>query len=202
MWPAHPAALVVAVPFDHGALVASSYRVAKTPWGLVAGSGVAPGFERALDGSTYAYSSGPAGVHDELCRLWREQLRPSVREKASSARPSWVFTYEDVEVPGPIGLYRDLGDGAAPTKWGWVLILRYLDPASEDVQAVLRAGELRLQWDLDLGAGLEVRLQALTKAFAWFASEWEWVGADIEVGIHEGGHRYSVDRVGLGGTEM
>lgn len=184
--------LAVAVPFDRGALVASSHRVAKTPWGLVAGRGVVAGFERASAEFAGARGPGLEGVQAELGYLWRD----------TSEKPSWLFSYEDVEGNGPIGLYRDFGDGPTATGWGWVLLSGHggQGPTS-DVKEALREGELRLQWDLDCGAGLDTRLEALRRAFAWFGSVWEWLGGDIEVGIHERGHHYSVDRVGVGEVE-
>jgi hypothetical protein len=123
-------------------------------------------------------------------------------DSVASEKPSWLFSYEDVEADGPIGLYRDFGDGPTATAWGWVLLSGSEgEGQSSIVKEVLREGELRLQWDLDRGADLDMRLEALRRAFAWFGSAWEWLGGDIEVGIHECGHRYSVDRVGVGGVE-
>lgn len=179
--------LSIAVPFDHGALVASSHRVAKAPWGLVAGSGVVAGFERAYGGFAGPRRPGLEGIHIELEYLWR----------GTSEKPSWLFSYEDVEADGPIGLYRDFGDGPIATGWGWVLLSGPRGwRATNDEKEVVREGELRLQWDLDRGADLDMRFEALRRAFAWFGSMWEWLGADFEMGIHERGQRYSVDRVG------
>lgn len=66
-----PVCLAIAVPFDHGALVASSHRVAEMPWGLVAGRGVVAGFERASAEFGVARGPGLEGVHVELGHLWR-----------------------------------------------------------------------------------------------------------------------------------
>ena len=181
-----PEVLAVAVPFDRGALVASSHRVAKTPWGLVAGRGVVAGFERASAEFARVRGPGLEGVQAELAHL-----RPNTSEKSS-----WLFSYEDVDVDGPVALYRDLGDGPIATGWGWVLLSGSVEQVPSDAKEVLREGELRLQWDLDRGADLNARLEALRGAFAWFGSSWAWLGGDIEVGIHERGHHYSVDRVG------
>ena len=180
--------LAVAVPFDRGALVASSHRVAKTPWGLVAGSGVVAGFERAFAEFAGVRGAGLEGVRAELAHL-----PPDTAEKSS-----WLFSYEDVDVVGPVALYRDLGDGPVATGWGWVLLSGPVEQGPSEVKEVLREGELRLQWDLDRGSDLDTRFEALRRAFAWFGSSWEWLGDDVEVGIHERGHHYSVDRVAAG----
>lgn len=194
-----PVSLAVAVPFDRGALVASSTRVAKTPWGLVAGSGVVAGFERASAECAGARGPGLEGVQAELGCLWRE-LFGRFADPLTPENPSWLFSYEDVRADGPIGLYRDFGDGPTATAWGWVLLSGpVVQGPTSDVKEVLRDGELRLQWDLDRGADLDTRFEALRRAFVWFGSAWEWLDTDIEVGIHELGHQYSVDRVALAG---
>jgi len=180
--------LAIAVPFAGGVLVASTCRVAKTPWGLVTGTGVGVGFERAAPAVAAPRRPGLDGVHATLGGLWHE---PS--EKAS-----WLFSYEDIAVGGFVGLYRDLGDGPIRIGWGWVLAsARIGEEPAGDVMEVLRSGELRLQWDLDRDVDLDSRFEALRRTFAWFRSAWEWVGDDIEVGIHESGHHYSVDRIAV-----
>jgi hypothetical protein len=180
--------MAAAVPFDRGVLVASSHRVAKAPWGLVTGSGVVTGFERPYGGFAGPRRPGLEGIHIELGYLWGD----------TSEKPSWLFSYEDVEADGSIGLYRDFGDGPIAIGWGWVLLSGHVGQgATSDEKEVLRDGELRLQWDLDRGSDLDMRLEALTRAFEWFGSMWEWLGGDFEVGIHEPGHQYSVDRVGF-----
>lgn len=193
-----PVCLTAVVPFDRGALVASSHRVAKTPWGLVAGSGVVAGFEHASTECAGARGSGLEGVQAELGHLWSD-LCGRFADPRTPEKPSWLFSYEDVKDNGPIGLYRDFGDGLTATGWGWVLLSGPVGqgPTSDEKEA-LREGELRLQWDLDRGADLDMRLEALRRAFAWFGAAWAWLGADVEVGIHEPGHHYSVDRVGVG----
>ncbi|MGZ8422510.1 MAG: hypothetical protein ACXW34_06435, partial [Nitrospira sp.] len=183
----YPQTLAVAVPFDRGALMASSHRVAKTSWGLVAGSGVVAGFERASAEFAGARGPGLEGVQAELAH----------HRIDTSDRLFWLFSYEDAGGNGPI-LYRDLGDGPSVIGWGWVLLSgQGGEGPSSDVREVLREGELRLQWDLDRGADLDTRLEALRRAFAWFRTSWEWLGGDMELGIHELGHYYSVDRVGV-----
>jgi len=162
---------------------------------------VVAGFERALEEFAGARGPGLEEVRVELGYLWRV-LCGRFTGSLASEQPSWLFSYEDAEGTGPIGLYRDLGDGPTATGWGWVLLSgREGRGPTSDVREVLRAGELRLQWDLDRSAGLDVRLEALRRAFAWFGSMWDWLGEDIEVGIHECGHRYSVDRIGVGEVE-
>ena len=194
-----PQTLAVAVPFDRGALVASSHRVAKTPWGLVAGRGVVAGFERVSAEFAGARGPGLGGVQAELAHLWRDLCgRPA--GPLTSDKPSWLFSYEDAGGNGPI-LYRDLGDGPVVIGWGWVLLSSPVGHEPGDAKETLREGELRLQWDLDRGADLDARLEALRRAFSWFRSSWEWLSGDIEIGIHECGHYYSVDRVGVGEAE-
>ncbi len=204
--------LTAVVPFDRGALVASSHRVAKMPWGLVTGSGVVAGFEIASTECAGARGPGLEGVQAELGCLWRDLCGRLVGEEGGSTlagadsiaseKPSWLFSYEDAKANGPIGLYRDFGDGPTATAWGWVLLSGPVAQGpTSDVKEVLREGELRLQWDLDRGADLDMRFEALRRAFAWFGSVWEWLDTDIEVGIHESGHHYSVDRVAVGEGE-
>lgn len=122
------------------------------PWGLVVGSGVVAGFEHASAELTGARGPGLAGVQAELGHLWRElcgrqaggggRSAPAPADPPTSEKPSWLFSYEDVEANGPIGLYRDFGDGPTAIAWGWVLLS---GPAGEgpsnDVKNVLREGD-------------------------------------------------------------
>ncbi len=185
--------LVIAAPFEGGVLVGSSGTVAKARWGLVAGAGVQRDSPRVAAAFSRSGRPGPDDVG-----LWLSGLSPSGGPVAAARGDSWVFSFES-EDPGEggspaVGLYAAKGQGVARLSWGAVSLV------GPDVgPGVLREGELRFQWDLDRGTGSDARLEAVTRTFAWYRATWEWVGDEVEVGIHERDHRYSVDRVGLRG---
>jgi hypothetical protein len=62
----------------------------------------------------------------------------------------------------------------------------------------LSEAELRLQWALEEEAGVEARVRAVVSVLGWLAQQIEQAGPDAEVGIHEEGCRFSVDRMRWG----
>jgi hypothetical protein len=67
--------------------------------------------------------------------------------------------------------------------------------ASSVTQTLAQEAGLRLQWELEQGTSLEVRLRGLVVVLGWLARELGTGQADCEVGIHEPDLRYYVDRL-------
>jgi hypothetical protein len=213
----------VAVPFATGVVLAGDGAglLVKTPWGLL--TGVGPSSEDRLKRAGAQFRVLPplsvAGIHRELRAL------AGHRDSPEQGPDRWLFSHEidpawtpyrQVDLPAEVGrrdqghrlgapveVYRDVGAGPRVSGWGAVLL------EGEDVHVrdgVGREAELFLQGRLERGKDLESRLEAALATVAWVMREeaggWDESGeapAGIEaiVGIHEAGHSYSVDRVGL-----
>lgn len=208
--------LAIAVPFRGGALITAAAEVprmgllpedparlhttvVKTPWGLLAGSATASTLDRVRRGLLQA---GAVTVRD-LSRELRALLPPDTGssllsyepEETAEADPRVLQELLDESRPrgnwlgGPIRLYRFDGEGASWLSWGAVVPPREL-PSDQ-----ARQGELHLQWGLDRGEGFDSRLEAVMATFAWFREQLPSLGPEVDVGVHEPGHRYSVDRM-------
>jgi hypothetical protein len=173
-------------------------RVVKAPWGLVAGT-AAPEIVGAL--RTLLHRSRVPSPDDVL---------PFSRTGGEGAgvQARWLFTYEPPESGGPrgwagamgamlpapermgapISLYRSSPHGHVRLSWGAVLLPEALDPE------VGREGTLRLHAALDEDGDPQARFAAVVDAFAWFAERAPGSGSEVDVGFHEEGHLYSVDR--------
>ena len=181
-------ALAVAVPFDRGALVASSHRVAKTPWGLVAGSGVVAGFERASAEFAGARGPGLEGVQAELAHLRPTHVREALvallvrgcresRARHPLPRPRRRPPCDRVGVGAAL---RTRGKRRRATR------RKSCAKASSDFSGISTAAPI---------STLAPRGPQTARSRGSGRRGSGWV-EDIEVGIHERGHHYSVDRVG------
>ena len=170
------------------ALVSNS--VLKTPWGLVAGS-FASGARTVL-----ARCGGP--LTDFSVDAVAAALACLQRAGGWGAAATWLLSYEPgpagPESPGkwlgaPVAMYRYAGGGLAAARWGMAAVR---GPAEAEV---VREGERRLHWALDRGVDLDTRLSVLLDFFGWMAERIPSVTGDVEVGLHEAGHRFAVDRL-------
>jgi hypothetical protein len=174
-------------------------RVVKTPWGIVAGTAPAD-IVAALRGLLHR-SSAPSP----------DDLLPFSREDSAGAgvHARWLFTYESPE-PGdsgawagaespapapssgrmgaPISVYRSSAHGPVRLSWGAVLLPEALAPD------LGREGTLRLHAVVADDDEQHARFSAVMGAFAWFAERVPGLLNEVDVGFHEPGHLYSVDR--------
>ena len=174
-------------------------RVVKTPWGIVAGTAPAD-IVGTLRGLLHR-SSAPSP----------EDLLPFSREsgEGSGLCARWLFTYEPPEAGdllpwagadtpdsgrtgSGISVYRSSTHGPVRLSWGAVLLPDALD------SDIGREGTLRLHAAVAADDDQHVRFAAVLDAFAWFAERVPGLLSEVDVGFHERGHLYSVDRFGLG----
>jgi hypothetical protein len=207
--------LAIAVPFRDGAIVGASAEilrtgllpedparlyttVVKTPWGLLTGASAA-----ALDRARRALLESPAltvtDIHRELLHL----LPPGAQAGLLSYEPeesteSDPRVLQELDAEGrprsatlglPVRLYRLAPHDVSWLSWGAVLPPAGISPDC------LREGELHLRWHLDKGADFDARLEAVMETFSWFRERLTSLSAEVDLGVHEPGHRFSVDRL-------
>ena len=181
-------------------------RVVKTPWGIVAGTAPAD-VVGALRGLLHRAS---APSPDDLLPFSREG---GAGVEGSGVHARWLFTYEPPEPgdprvwagaatpapdasPGgmgaPISVYRSSTHGPVRLSWGAVLLPEEFDAAAG------REGTLRLHEAIVDDDDQHARFAAVMDAFAWFAERSPGLLSEVDVGFHEQGHRYSVDRFAVG----
>lgn len=208
--------LAIAVPFRGGALIGAAAEVpregllpedparlhttvVKTPWGLLAGSATASSLDRVRRSLLQAGAVTVRDLSEDLrvllppdtgpCLLSYEpeeiaEADPRVRQELldeSRPRGSWLGS--------PVRLYRFDEETAWWLSWGALV------PPCELPRDQAREGELRLQWGLDRGEDFDTRLEAVMATFAWFQERLPSLGREVDVGVHEPDHRYSVDRM-------
>ena len=174
-------------------------RVVKAPWGIVAGT--APADVVGALRSLLHRSSAPSP--DDLLPFSLEGT------EGYDVHARWLFTYEppepgdllpwtgadapDLAQTGPaISVYRSSTHGPVRLGWGAVLLPEALD------SGVGREGALRLQAAVAADDDQHARFAAVLEAFAWFAERVPGPLSEVDVGFHERGHLYSIDRFGLG----
>jgi hypothetical protein len=208
--------VAIAVPFEQGAIVAASTEVpslpllpedparlhtgvVKTPWGLLAAAVPASALDRARRGLLRSRAVTVDEVRAELTGLLPPSDTPALlsyepdesmegdprilKELADEGRPrgAWLGL--------PIRLYRLLGAGGAWLSWGALLAPSTVSPDTT------RDAELHLQWGLDRGTAFDRRLEAVMATFSWLREREPALGTEVDLGVHEPGHRYSVDRL-------
>ncbi len=171
----------------------------KTPWGLLAGSATASALDRVRRSLLQATAVTVRDLSRELRALLPPDPGPCLLsfEPEESAAADPRVRQELLDEPpsrkgwlgDPVRLYRVDGDTASRLSWGGVLPPRELprDQAQE--------GGLHLQWSLDRGEDFDTRLEAMMTTFAWFQERLPSLGREVDVGVHEPDHRYSVDRM-------
>lgn len=207
--------LTIAVPFRDGGIVAASAdvlhtgilpedparlytTVVKTPWGLLAG-GSAAVLDRVRRAVLESEVVTVRDVHRQLMRLLppgdQAKLFSYEPEESLEHDPRVVTEFEEEGRPEaaklglPVRLYRVSAEGASWLSWGAVVSPQLLSAGDA------RDGELFLRLQLGNGSGFDDRLEAVMMTFSWFRERLPSLAAEVDVGIHEPGHRYSVDRV-------
>jgi len=194
--------LRLAIPFSGGVMLAASVSPAdplpsvrrpagslimKTPWGLVA---LSPG------------EVGQGDLREALSRPADQGIASLLRlaGRAASAAPAWpwLLSYEPdprSPVAGPAGasglsptLFRFDGRRLERVFWGVFLAppefeRHPLDDARRLLQGLLAGGE-----------DFEHRFLAVMEVFACAGGAASALGSELDLGIHEPDHRYSVDR--------
>ena len=173
-------------------------RVVKAPWGIVAGTAppdVVAALRRLLHRS-------PAPSPDDLLPFSGQT------EEGGGPHANWLFSYEPPEpcrppawagaaasgsgcTDAPVLVYRSSAHGPLPVSWGAVLLPEALDAE------IGREGTLRLHAAVADDRDPHARFTAVLAAFAWFAERVPGLGTEVDVGFHESGHLYSVDRFAL-----
>ena len=205
------AAAVLALPGER--VVQPLRRVAKAPWGIVAGTAPAD----VVDAVRGLLRRGAAPSPDDLLPFSRESGEGMGDRDRGDGAPcdwaggQWLFTYESPEagdlgawtgapvwdaIPGgresAVSVYRSSVYGPVRLSWGAVLL-----PEAFETD-VGREGTLRLHAAVTEDDGQDARFAAVMEAFAWFAEQVPGCPSEVDVGFHEEGHTYSVDRFRVG----
>jgi hypothetical protein len=207
--------VVIAVPFERGAIVAATTQeptvrllpedparlhtgVVKTPWGLLAALVPTSALDRSRRALLHSRAVTVAEIQDDVAGLLPPDGPPVLisyePEESAEGDPRLLRELADEGRSGgtwlglPIRLYR-LG-GQEPTRLSWGALVA--PPAMAPDLA--RDGELHLQWGLDRGTGYDSRLEAVMATFAWLREREPRLSPEVDLGIHDPGHHYSVDR--------
>lgn len=197
--------LILAAPFATGGLLAAvpllgeraSARILKAPFGLLAGDGPADRLLAARDRLVGLPEVGAASLAETLSEggsRWllslEGALRPGEAGSDLATSPSSYPGREEGLLGGPVALWRLREGELRRVYWGAVV------PPPGLPEEVRHEAELRLQWELEQGTGVDARMAALLAVVAWLGKRLPELGPDCELGIHEPGHFFSVDRVG------
>ncbi|HZJ02191.1 MAG TPA: hypothetical protein VFE20_00690 [Thermoleophilia bacterium] len=201
--------LLIAVPLQEGVLLS----LATSP-GEGGGSPRRGGPRRRVHKMSWGLLAGTSAVsRDRLERLSPADTQ-SPEEISGSARwlsepgSEWTFTHEPLygppgqELPAavregdrlgaPVRLYSfTAGANAGPRLVSWGLLVAPLTMGEE----LSQEAQLRLQWELERGTGLDERLRAVLAIFNWVGERSEALGPELDVGLHESDRRFTVDRM-------
>lgn len=135
---------------------------------------------------------------------WEETAVGSAGSRSAGATGTGASTVaRGREGKGPaassIGAYRvsfgSTGTGHGPpvhlSRLGWGAMV----PGPRDDPEVFGQSLVVLQEELSRGVQADVRLAAVIRTFAWAATRVPELGPELDVGLHEAGGRFSVDRV-------
>ena len=201
--------LLIAVPFKEGVLLALA-----TPPGEGGGSPRRGGPRRRVHKMSWGLLAGASPLsRDQLERLSSADIQSPAEVGGrggglSEPGSDWAFTYEPPYGPpglelspalregdrlgAPVGLYRlTAGLEPEPRLVSWGLLVP--PPAVGD--ELSQEARLRLQWELEQGTGLDDRLRAVLAIFNWVGERSEALGPELDVGLHEGDRRFTVDRM-------
>jgi hypothetical protein len=207
--------VAIAVPFERGAIVAATTQqptvpllpedparlhtgVVKTHWGLLAALVPASALDRSRRGLLKSRAVTVAEVQDDVAGLLPPGGQPALLsyepEESAEGDPRILRELEDDGGGGgtwlglPIRLYRLGGQGPNRLSWGALVAPPTMAPD------LARDGGLHLQGGLDRGTDYDRRLEAVMATFAWLRERDPHLSPEVDLGVHEPGHHYSVDR--------
>jgi len=201
--------LLIAVPFQEGVLLALATppgegggsprrggprrRVHKMSWGLLAGTSTLS--RDQLDSLSPADIQSPEDISGHARWLsepgseWAFTLEPPYGPPGQEL-PAAVREGDRLGAPVRLYSFAAAAD-AGPRLVSWGLLVPPLTIGEE----LSQEAQLRLQWELEQGKGLDERLRAVLAIFNWVGERSEALGPELDIGLHESDRRFTVDRM-------